>query len=103
MLPYYIGEYKSKQNEIDFESAGEVLMKKDDKMVVKGRFEGIFNMLDVKSYTKSEESPRYKEIFNYGFKHIKTDKVDTYILIGCESVELDEGDKLISFWSNEYE
>ena len=35
MLPYYKGEYEAKQNKIDFESARELLMRKDDEMVVK--------------------------------------------------------------------
>ena len=35
----------------------------------------------------------------YGFKHIKTDKIDIYFLIGCESDVLCENDKLFNFWS----
>ena len=56
-------------------------------------------MMEVISFTKYEENPENKEIFTYGFKHIKTDKVDNYILIGCESDELYENDKLFNFWS----
>ena len=41
-----------------------------------------------------------KEIFVYGFKHIKTDKIDNYILVGGESAELKENNKLFNFWSN---
>ena len=41
-------------------------------------------------------------MFIYGFKHGKTDKVDNYILIGCESDELFEIDKLFNLWSNKF-
>ena len=101
MLPHYVGEYDPKQSNIDFESAREILMKEDYKMVIKRRFERIRNMmLDCKSYTNNEDIPENKEIFVYSFKHVKTDKVDSYILIGCESDELFENDKLFNFWSN---
>ena len=40
-----------------------------------------------------------KEICIYGLKHNKTDKVDSDILIGCESDELYENYKLFNFWS----
>ena len=64
MLPYYVGKYEPKQNNIDFESAKDILMKEDDKMVVKRRFERIYNMmLDFKSYIKYEDIPENKEIF----------------------------------------
>ena len=48
---------------------------------------------------KNENIPENKEIFVYGFKHNKTDKVDKHILIACESVALYENDKLFHFWS----
>ena len=44
MLHHYEGKYAPKQNNIDFESAREILLKEGDKMVVKRRFERIFNM-----------------------------------------------------------
>ena len=101
MLPYYIGKYEHKQNNIDFESAKDTLMKEDNKMLVKRRFERIYNMmLDFKTYIKYEDIPENKEIFVYSFKHIKTDKVDNYILIVSESDELHESDKLFNIWSN---
>ena len=59
-----------------------------DKMVVKRRFERIYNMMECKSYMKNEDIPENKEIFVYGFKHIKTDKVNNYLLIECESDKL---------------
>ena len=93
MLAYYEGIYEPKQNNIDFESAKETLMKEDYKMVVKRRFERINDMITHKSYIKYEYIPENKEIFIYGFKHVKTDKIDNYILIGCESSELFENDK----------
>ena len=103
MLPFYESVYEPKQNNIDFESAKEVLKKEDDKMIVKRRFERIFNlMMDCNSYIKNEDISENKEIFIYGFKHVKTDKIDNYILIGCESDELFENDKLFIFWSNNF-
>ena len=103
MLPYYVGKYEHKQNNIGFESAKDILMKEDYKMVVKRRFERIYNMmLDFKSYFKYEDIPENKEIFIYSFKPVKTDKVDNYILIGSESDELFENDKLFNFWSNKF-
>ena len=41
MLPHYESKYKPKQNIIDFESAREILMEEEYKMVVKRRFERI--------------------------------------------------------------
>ena len=71
MLPYYEGKYEPRQNNIDFESAKEILMKEDFKMVKKRRFERINDMITSKSYNKYEEIPKNKEIFIYGFKHVK--------------------------------
>ena len=34
MLPYFEGGYKPKQNNFDFESARETLMKEDNRMIV---------------------------------------------------------------------
>ena len=51
---------------------------------------------------KNEVSPENKEIFVYGFKHIKTDKIDKFILFRCESDELFENDRLFDFWSNNF-
>ena len=100
MLPHYIGKYEPKQNNINFESAKEILMKEDDKMVEKRRFERINDMISYKSYIKYEDISENKEIFIYGFKHVKTDKIDNYILIASESDELHENDKLFNIWSN---
>ena len=102
MLPHYVGKYEPKKNNIDFESAKEILMKEDYKMVEKRRFERINDIMEYKSYIKYEDIPENKEIFIYGFKHVKTDKLDNYILIGCESDELFENDKLFKFWSNKF-
>ena len=100
MLPHYVGKYEPKQNNIDFESAKNILMKEDYKMIEKRRFERINDMLTYKSYIKYEDISENKEKFIYGFKHVKTDKVDNYILIGSESDELFENDKIFNFWSN---
>ena len=102
MLPHYVGKYEHKQNNIDFDSAKDILMKEDDKMIVKRRFERIYNMMmDFKSYINYENIPENKEIFIYSFKPVKTDKVENYILIASESDELHENDKLFNIWSNE--
>ena len=64
MLPHYVGKYEPRHINIDFESAKEILMKEDHKMVVKRRFERIHNiLLDCKSYTKNEDIPENKEKF----------------------------------------
>ena len=102
MLPYYEGKYETIQNNIDFESAKEILMKEDYKMIVQRRFERINDMITCKSYIKYEDLPENKEIFIYGFKHIKTEKIDNYILMGCESDELYENNNLFNFWSNKF-
>ena len=62
------------------------------------RFERINNMTASKSYMKNENITENKEVFVHGFKHIKTDKVDNYILIGCKSDDIYENDKLFIFW-----
>ena len=100
MLPHYVGKYEPKQNNIDFQTAKNILMKEDNKLIVKRRFERIRNMMDYKTYTKNEDIPENKEIFVYSFKHVKTDKVNNYILTACESDELHENDKLFNIWSN---
>ena len=55
-----------------------------------------------KLYIKNEDISENKEIFIYGFKHAKLDKVDKYILIECESNELYENNKLFNFLSNKF-
>ena len=102
MLHYNIGEYEPRQNIIDFEYAREILMKEDDKMVVKRRSERIYNMMEHKSYNKHEDVPGNKEIFINGFKHTKTDKIDKNIVIGCKSDELYEIEYLFNFWSKKF-
>ena len=80
MLPNYKGEYDPKQNNIDFESAKDILLKEDGKMIIKRRFERIRNMMmDFKSYIKYEDISENKEIFIHSFKPVQTDKVDNYI------------------------
>ena len=75
MLLHYEGKYIPKQNIFDFESAKEILMKEEYKMVVQRRMERVFKMMmDCKSYSKNEDFSENKEIFVYGFKHVKTEK-----------------------------
>ena len=101
MLPHYENKYDPKQNIIDFQSAKDTLMKEDYKMIVKRRFERIYiMMLDFKSYSNNEYILENKEKFIYSFKPVQTNKVDNYILIGSESDELHENDKLFNIWSN---
>ena len=100
MLPYYEGVYEPRHIKIDFESAKDILMKEDDKMVVKRRFERIYNMMmDFQSYIKYEDIPENKEKIIYSFKPVQTDEVDNHILIASESDELHENDKLFNIWS----
>ena len=54
------------------------------------------------AYTKYEDIPENKEIFVYGFKDIQTDKVENYILIGCEPDDLYGNDNLFNFWSHKF-
>ena len=89
MLHHYVGKYEPKQNNIDFGSAKDILMKEDEKMVVKRRFERIYKvMLDFKSYIKYEDIPENKEIFIYSFKPVQTNKVENYNLTASESDEI---------------
>ena len=75
-------------------------MKEVDRMVEKRRFERINDMITCKSYNKYEDFPENKKMFIYGFKHVKTDKTDNYVLFGCESDVIFENNKLFNFWSN---
>ena len=50
-------------------------------MVEKRRFERIYNSIETMTYTKYADIPENKELFVFGFKHIETDKIDSYILI----------------------
>ena len=99
MVPQYEGKFEPKQNNIDFESGKEVLMDADEKTFGKRRFDRIYNAIETMTYRKYEDIPENKEIFIYGFQHIKTDKVDNYILIACELDESFENDKLFNIWS----
>ena len=85
MLPHYESKYEPKQKTIDFESARKILIKEDVEMVEKRRIERINDMITCKSYNKYENITENEEIFIYGFKHVKTDEIDNYVLIGCES------------------
>ena len=51
---------------------------------------------------KDKDTTRNNEMFVFGLKHFKTVEVDNHKLIGCESVEFYENDKLSNFWSNEF-
>ena len=52
------------------------------------------------TYTKHEDNPEKKEIIVYGLKRVKADKIENSILIGRESDQLLEIDKLFNLWSN---
>ena len=66
------------------------------------RFERINDMIAWKTYIQNEMLRENKEFYIYGFKYIKTDEFDNYILIGCESDDLYESDNLFNFWSNKF-
>ena len=102
MLPYYIGEFETKLNIIDFVSATEILLTAEKPLIQKRRFERKYSMIICKSYKKNEDIPESKEIIIYGFKHNRTDKIDKYILIGLKSDESYENDKLFNFWTNNF-
>ena len=102
MFCHYEGIYEPRQYNIDFKTAKEILMKNIDKMFVKRRFERIYNAIETVNCTKYEDFFENKQIFVYGFKHKKTDQIDKYILIGCESDELFENDRLFNFWSDKF-
>ena len=53
----------SRQSNIDFESAREVLMEEDYKMVAERRFEGIYNSMECKSYIKRKIILKTKRYF----------------------------------------
>ena len=84
MLLHSIGAYKPKQNNFDFESAVEILMKEDKKKIVKRRFDRMNNAKESMADTKYQDIPENKDICVSGFKHIKTDELDNSTLIGCE-------------------
>ena len=56
--------------------------------------------MECKSYMKNEDFPKNREIFLYEFKYGKTNKIDNFILIECESDEIYENDELCNFSSN---
>ena len=55
MLPLFIGEHEPKQNNIDFESAREILLIEYDEMVMKRRSERIYKTIECESYNKNED------------------------------------------------
>ena len=69
---------------------------------MKRRFDRIYSMMESKLYMKNEDNPENKEIFICGFKHNKTEKIDIFLFIGCESDELNENDKMFNFWSTKF-
>ena len=44
-------------------------------------------MMECNLYKKYEDIPENKEIFIYGFHHIKMKKIENFLIIGCESNE----------------
>ena len=102
MLPWYVGEYKTKTSTINYEAAKEVLSIAEKLMIEKRPFERINIMIACISYIKNEVVPGNKEIFVYGFKNIKTDKIENHILIGCKSEVFLENIEVFNFWSNKF-
>ena len=66
------------------------------------RFEKVNNRKACKLYMKHKDVPETKKILLHGFKHVKRDKVDNSILIGCKSDEIFENDRLFNFWSDKF-
>ena len=93
MLPHYVSEYELRQTKVDFYSAKEVSMEFNYKNGCEKtspediNWDRKFCTRNMKSYTKYEDFPENEKMFTYEFKHIKTDKIDNFILIGCESDE----------------
>ena len=79
LLPFYVREYKPKISIINFKAAKEVLIISEKSLIEKRRFERIKFVTAYKTYIKNDNNTETKEIFVYGFKHIKTDKVHIYI------------------------
>ena len=102
MLPHYEGKYEPRQKNFVFEAAKEILIKEVDKLVAKTRFERIIIAIETMNYTKYEDIPENKEMIICGFKPIKINKIDNFIIFGCESGELSEKDKLRNSWSNKF-
>ena len=68
-LPWYVGYYTTRTNDIKLETAKEILVTEDGVMVEKRRFERIHDMVECESYMKNEDIAENKDIFIYGFKH----------------------------------
>ena len=58
-------------------------MEKHYEMVIKRRFERLYNMIQCKLYMKNEDIPENKDVLVYGFKHIKTNKINSFKLMEC--------------------
>ena len=101
-LTYYESEYEPRQTNLDFDTEREILVKENDKTFAERRFERINNMVAAKACINKKDLLENKKIFIYGFKHIKTDKIDNYIFFGCESDVFNENNKLFNFWSNKF-
>ena len=100
MLCYYKGEYEPKQTNIDFESAGKLLMKEDDQLAVKRRFERIRKMMEIISYTNYEEIPekktRYLFLDSNKLKQIKSITISYSVV---RRMKWKKNNKLFNFWS----
>ena len=75
MLPHYVGKYEPKQNNIDFETAKDILMEEDNKMIVKRRFERIRYMMDYYFTPKMKiflKTKKYLSIVSSTLKQIKS-------------------------------
>ena len=98
----YVGEYKPKTSLIKFKTTKDVLVAAETPILETRRFKRRINVIAFKSHMEDEDTPANKKIFVYGFKHIKTDELDNFILIGCASNEIYENIKLLNFWCNKF-
>ena len=79
MLLWFEVEYIPRQNSIDFESAKEISMEVDKRIIESRRFEMVKTMSESKSCMRNEEFSQNIVMFVYGLKHIKTKNVELYI------------------------
>ena len=87
MLPWHVGEYKPKTSNINFEAQKKVLLTAEEPVIENKRSERINNLIACKWYIENADLLENNQIFFYGFKHIKTEKIDNYILIGVSRMK----------------
>ena len=95
-MVYRRTQTKTSNNKL--EAAKVVLLTVEIPLIENRRFDRINFLIACKFYMKHEIVPENKKVFVHGFKHVKTDKFDIYILTGSESDELNENKNLFNFF-----